>query len=119
MSQEHSEQLDSRVQGALDELRHVIQERYPTATFEVARGHDEPDNVHLITTVDLDDPDEVGDLVSDRLVELQVEERIPVYVIPVRAPHRILAELKDQPASGRGRRRRTVPLFGRLPLGGQ
>jgi hypothetical protein len=58
---------------------------------------DDPASIHLITTVDVDDPDEVGDLVIDRVVELQVEERIPLHVIPVRPVERVLAELKKQP----------------------
>ena len=96
MSKEHAEGLDPRTQGALDELRQVIGERFPSAQFEVAFGHDEPKNVHLMTTVDLDDPDEVLDLVIDRLVELQVEERIPVYVIPLSTPERRLAALRAE-----------------------
>lgn len=96
MSKEHVEGLDPRTQGALDELRRVIEERYPGAQFDVAFGHDEPKNVHLMTAVDLDDPDEVLDLVIDRLVELQVEERIPVYVIPLRTPERRLAALRAE-----------------------
>jgi hypothetical protein len=83
--------LPSRVQTAIDEIRRTILQRYPTAQFAVERGHDEPENVHLVTTLDLDDPDEVIDLVLDRLLELQVEERIPLYLIPVRTPERILA----------------------------
>lgn len=115
MSQEHAERLDPRVQRALDELRSTIQERYPTAGFSVSRGHDEPENIHLIATVDLEDPDEVGDLVSDRLIELQVEERIPVYVIPVRTPERILAELQTEAGKRPQRRERALPLLGRIP----
>lgn len=97
MSAEHfEERLAPRVQGALDELRSTITERYPTASFAISRDVEEPENVHLMTTVDLDDPEEVLDLVIDRLIELQVEERIPVHVIPIRTPERILAELRAE-----------------------
>jgi hypothetical protein len=96
LKQERQEPFDSRTQGAIDELRQRIRQRYPSATFAVTRSQDEPENIHLITTVDLDDPDEVVDLVLDRLIELEVEERIPLYVIPVRTPERILAELKQE-----------------------
>ncbi|MPZ16095.1 MAG: hypothetical protein GEU73_17030 [Chloroflexi bacterium] len=91
-----NEHFDPRMQRAIEEIRGVIEQHYPGARFEITRGHDEPVNVHLVTTVDLDDPDEVSDLVDDRLVELQVEERIPLYVIPVRTPERILASLKAE-----------------------
>ena len=93
MTKEQEEDLDPRVRSALAELSGAIREGYPDATFEVLRDHEEPENIDLLTTVDVDDPDEVLDLVIDRLVELQVEERIPVHVIPIRTPERILAEL--------------------------
>lgn len=104
--------LKPQVRAALDELRSVIRERYPEAQFEVARGHDEPENIHLVTTVDVDDPDEVVDLVIDRLLELQVEERIPVYVIPLHTPERVLAEMTLRVAKGRGRSNRSLALLG-------
>jgi hypothetical protein len=91
MNQDLEPALDPRIRQAIDELRRTIRERYPSAQFAVERGHDEPENVHLITTVDLDDPDEVVDLVLDRMIELEVDERIPLYVIAVRTPERILA----------------------------
>lgn len=99
MTQECSAILDPRTQAALDELRGMIRRRYPEARFAVSRGHDEPENVHLLTTVDLDDADEVLDLVLDRLLELQVEERLPIHVIPLRSPERVLAALRPQVAA--------------------
>ncbi len=74
--------LDARTQRALTELQTTIADQYPTATFEVSRAADDPHIIHLITTVDVDDPDEMGDLVIDRVVELVAEVGIPVYVIP-------------------------------------
>lgn len=96
MSEERLSGLDPRMQAALDELRGMIEQRYPTATFAVSRGHDEPENIHLTVTVDLDDPDEVLDLLLDRLLELQVEDRVPVYVIPIRTPERVLADVQPE-----------------------
>src|SRR6266705_3363787 len=107
MSSEYGKTLDARIQSALDELRSVIAERYPSATFRIARDSEEPENVDLLTTVDLEDPDEVLDLVIERLVELQVDERIPVHVIPIRTPERILADLSAHPRPTR-RLHRTV-----------
>ncbi len=100
MSKEQEVEMASRMQGALDELQDLIREHYPQARFSVARGHDEPENVHLITTVDLEDADEVLDLVIDRVVELQVEERIPVHVIPVRPVGRVLETLRERERFG-------------------
>ena len=98
MNREQEENLDPRVRSALAELRGAISERYPDATFEVLRDPEEPENIDLLTTVDIEDPDEVLDLVIDRLVDLQVDERIPVHVIPVRTPERILTELRTRPS---------------------
>ncbi|HEY7060083.1 MAG TPA: hypothetical protein VII06_01280 [Chloroflexota bacterium] len=102
MRQDRTIQSDPRISSALDELRGVIACRYPTATFDVVRGHDDPENVHLLATVDVDDPDQVLDLVLDRLLELQVDERLPVYVIPVRTPERLEASRSPE-LQGKGR----------------
>ncbi len=107
--------LDERTQGALSELQGAISRRYPTAAFEVSRAADDPNSIHLIATVDVDDPDEVGDLVIDRVVELQAEEDLPIHVIPVRTPARVLAALAAAQRGGQARARRRTPLLGRLP----
>ena len=96
MSTEAAERPDPRVSGAIEQLQGLIRQRYPAAEFEVSTDPEEPENVHLITTVDLEDPDEVLDLVLDRVLEFQVEQRIPVHVIPVRSPRRILESLDEQ-----------------------
>jgi hypothetical protein len=84
-------ELSSQMQQSLAELQGLIQKSYPTATFAVSRGEDDPEAVHLTTMVDLDDPDEVMDLVIARVMELQVADKLPVYVIPVRTPERVAA----------------------------
>ncbi|MGH2533117.1 MAG: hypothetical protein ACRDJW_12535 [Thermomicrobiales bacterium] len=75
-------EADPRVQRALTDLRNVIRTRYPEASFEVARRTD-PAGIYLRATVD-DDLDAVLDAVMDRLLEVQVDERLPVHVLPVR-----------------------------------
>jgi hypothetical protein len=105
MKQKHrasTEDLGPRMESALEELRGMIAERHPTASFEVSRSQDEPHNVHLKAIVDLDDADQVLDLVSERLLQLQVEERIPVHVIPIRTPERVLAAMKTRDPAGDG-----------------
>lgn len=83
--------LDERTRQAIAELQGVIAARYPTTTFELARAADDPRGIHLLAIADVDDPDEVGDLVIDRVVALQVDEGIPLHVIPLRTPERIQA----------------------------
>ncbi|MGH2541177.1 MAG: hypothetical protein ACRDIB_00175 [Ardenticatenaceae bacterium] len=119
MNHEQLSGLDARVVQALDELTGIIQSHYPEAQFTVGRGYDEPENVHLMTTVDRDDADEVLDLVSDRLVELQVEERIPVYVIPLRSPAKILADLQSAAPRRSVRLSLTSLATDRMQLGGE
>ena len=51
--------------------------------------------------VDIDDPDEVADLVMDRMLQFQLDEDIPIYVIPIRTPERVAAlrQQLNRPAS--------------------
>ena len=72
-----------RVQVALADFERQIRERYPDATFEVSWGG-EPDGVYLTATVDVEDTFEVLDVIKDRLYHVQVDEYLPVYVIPIR-----------------------------------
>ena len=118
MTPERSTTLDPRTRQVIAERQGTIAQRYPSASFEVARASDDPASIHLITVVDVDDPDEVGDLVVDRVVELQVDEQIPIHVIPLRTPERVAAYLAERRQSGR-RARRGMPLFGRVPLTGR
>jgi hypothetical protein len=55
----------------------------------VEPGIDDPETTHIVATVDLDDPDEAVDLVIDRMLELQLDGGIPVYVLPIRTPERV------------------------------
>ncbi|MGH2616129.1 MAG: hypothetical protein ACRDJC_12875 [Thermomicrobiales bacterium] len=72
-----------RIQDVLAEFQQIISERYPEATFAVEVGG-EPDGVYLMTTVDLEDTEEVLDVIMDRMLEVQIDEGLPVYVIPIR-----------------------------------
>jgi len=49
--------------------------------------------------VDIADTDEVMAVVGDRLVELQVEEGLPVYVTPLRPITRVVAQLREREAA--------------------
>ena len=80
---------EARLAKALDELRTRIRARYPDASFHVERGQDDPEAIHLVTTVDVEDTDEVVDLVIDRLLELQVEERMRLYFVASRPTERV------------------------------
>lgn len=88
MTREHLGPTDPRIASALTELEERIRGQFPSATFAVTE-EDDPTGVYLTATVDLDDPDTVMDVIGDRLLELEVDEGLPVYVVPVRTPERI------------------------------
>jgi len=96
MSLEQGHPTDPRMAGAIAELQERIRARYPTAIFAVEAGED-PDGVYLTAAVDLDDPDEVLDVVVERLLELEIEEGLPLYVVPARTPECIAALVRERP----------------------
>ena len=79
------------MQRAVDELRSMIQEQYPSATFRVGPSPEDPAVIHLTATVDVEDTDAVLDVVNDRMREIQIEDRLPLFVIPVRPAERVIA----------------------------
>jgi hypothetical protein len=87
--------LTPRMEEALHELKGLITARFPQATFVVEEGFD-PEGIYLVTTVDIADTDEVTAVVGDRLVELQVNEDLPVYVTPLRPIERVVAQLRKR-----------------------
>lgn len=79
----------------------MIGQKWPSALFEVSRGED-PEGIYLTVIVDIDDTDAVMDLVIDRLLEMQIEQYLPVYVSPVRPLKRVLEEMRRQQVGARG-----------------
>ncbi len=84
---------DPRIERAVKELRSMISQRYPDATFNLTYGED-PEGVYLKPVVDVEDTTEVFDVVGDRLLDMQVEEELPIYVVPVRPLASILAKMR-------------------------
>lgn len=99
MTKEYLLSLEPRRQQAVSELTGMIKAHYPTVSFVVAPGIDDELATHITATVDLDDPDEVMDVIIDRLVELQVEEELPISVIPIRTPERVAALARERRAT--------------------
>ena len=95
MSQERPVPLTPAMEKAVNELKGTIAERFPQASFVVEEGFD-PKGIYLVTTVDIADTDKVIDVIGDRLVELQVEEGLPIYVTPLRPIQRVVAELRER-----------------------
>ncbi len=88
--------LDPQRRVAVHELIALIAQKYLGTSFEIGPGIDDPEATHITAVVDLDDPDEVMDLIIDRLVELQVDDSLPISVIPIRTPERVAALLRTQ-----------------------
>lgn len=80
--------IGPEMQAAIDELMARILAHYPDTTFRVSPSPEERDAVHLKAIVDVDDTDEVIDLIIDRMMQFQIEEGLPIYVVPVRTPER-------------------------------
>jgi hypothetical protein len=87
-----------RLKEAIKELGVLITDNFPQAEIFIEEGFD-PEGVYLKTIVDIDDTDEVINVVGDRLVELQVDEGLPVYVTPLRPIERVVAELREREAA--------------------
>jgi hypothetical protein len=100
MSQERSIPLTPAMEKVVNQLKGMISERFPQASFVVEEGFD-PKGIYLVTTVDIADTDEVIEVIGDRLVELQVDEGLPIYVTPLRPIQRVVAQLREreQPTS--------------------
>jgi len=87
-------ELEPKMQAAADELTALVRARYPEAQFRLSRSEEDSAIIHLTTIVDVDDPDEVADLVIERMNELLVDEDLPIFVIPIRTPDRVAALLE-------------------------
>lgn len=86
---------DPRIRDAIQELIGIIRERYPDAHFDVGIGR-EASGIHITATIDVEDTEEVTDLYIDRLVDMQVEDGLPVHVIPVRPLERTTEMLRQR-----------------------
>ena len=95
MSQERPIPLPPAMEKAVNELKGTISKCFPQASFVLEEGFD-PKGIYLVTTVDIADTDEVIDVIGDRFVELQVDEGLPIYVIPFRPLQRVVAELRER-----------------------
>ena len=70
-----------KVKEAAEELKTTIRAKYLDAQFRLARAADDRHIWHLWTTVDIDDPDEVNDLVRELELDLLEQEDVPLYVM--------------------------------------
>src|SRR5947209_16488883 len=95
MKSEREPRLRPRMQAAVDELKGLLRELYPDATFQVLRSPEDSRSVFLWTTVDVPDTTEVVDAVLDRVLQFQIEQHLPIHVIPVQPTRRARRELQS------------------------
>ena len=98
---------DPRMAAAIAELKDRISGTFPGTAFAVQEGIDDQEETWLVATVDIDDPDAVVDVVLDRLLELQLDEQVPLHVLPIHTPERVARTLSRQ------RRRPVAHIAGR------
>jgi hypothetical protein len=82
MPAENYDVLTPRLQHAVDELQHLIRQVDPLATFQVVPGED-PTGTYILATVAVEDTELVMDAYMDRLLTLQIDEGLPLYVLPL------------------------------------
>lgn len=90
---------DPRMRAAVAELQDLILSHFPSTTFEVGEA-DYPDEVYMRAIVDVDDTDDVIAIFLDRMVDLQVDDKLPIYVVPVRTPERRAAARREEQKAG-------------------
>lgn len=96
MSKEYLETLDPKVLAAVTELQQLVSAKYPSAIFYVAPGEESPESTYVTATVDIEAPDDVVDLVIERVLAMQLDDGIPVHLIPIRTINRVLEMRKAE-----------------------
>lgn len=104
MRTEREPRITARMRDAITELKQRLTRRFPEATFEVRRSPEDSRTLHLLTTVDVEDRDEVMDVIIDRMMEMQIEQGLPLFVIPLRTPEREASARRERDLEHAARR---------------
>lgn len=72
---------DPRMKAAIEEMKSRILQAYPGTNIDVEEG-DDPQGIYLWANVDPEDSVDLMDLIIGRVVDLQVDEGLPLYVVP-------------------------------------
>jgi hypothetical protein len=91
--------ITPRMEEAIEELKALIRSRFPKAEFDVSEG-DDPEGIYLMSTADVDNLFDIIDLVNDRLVDMQIDEGLPIFVMPNRTPERNAAIWAEHDRAG-------------------
>lgn len=74
---------EPRILAAVEELKRLVLKRYPGAEFDVFSSTN-VNGVYMRIFVDIDDPGDVNEAILDRVVEMQIDEGLPIYPVAVR-----------------------------------
>jgi hypothetical protein len=83
--------VDADAMVFVDELKQLILELQPEATFDLGPSGGDPTSIFLRAYVDLPEPFDLFDKISDRVMDIQIEEGIPLHVLPMRLHERARA----------------------------
>ncbi len=83
--------VDADAMVFVDELKRLILELHPEARFDLGPGGADPTMIFLRAYVDLAEPFDILDEIGDRVVDIQVDEGIPLHVLPMRLHERAQA----------------------------
>lgn len=78
---------DPKLHQAAEDIAARIRRDYPDAQISIEENLDPP-KLYVVATVDLYDTDPVFDSYVDRLIDYQIEDRLPLDVIVYRTPER-------------------------------
>lgn len=92
MTLEHRFPLSPRMAAAIAEMKTLISSRYPTTIYSVYEW-DDPEGIFLSAVIDTEDLESATDLFLGRMVDLQIDEDLPLFVIPERTPEKQAAVL--------------------------
>lgn len=92
MTPEHRFPLSPRMEAAIAEMKALISRHYPGTTFTIYEW-DDPEGIFLSAVVDIEDLEAVTDLFISRMVDLQIDEDLPLFVVPERTPEKHAALL--------------------------
>jgi hypothetical protein len=84
-----------RLLEASAELETLIRKAYPDASFS-RLWLDDPEGMHLQVVVPVEDPEGVFNLVCERLLHFQIEEGLPLYLVPLRPVGEVLKQLHSK-----------------------
>lgn len=77
--------LSAPLQQAVHELMARLRQHYPSASFRLARGTQQPEEVFLVVYVATSDLNAVLHPILARLLQLQFVDGLPLYVLPRQA----------------------------------